>query len=282
MMAVRIYADNGCDLDRDLLESLGVRLFYMSTTFKGATYFDRLNLTPPQFYRMIAESNDLPSTSQVNLGEFQVEFERVVKNTDDHIIYIAFSSGLSGSYQSACLARHAIDPRRITVIDSKSASVGYGLSVVRAAQAVRRGLNRDQVVAEIDDNCRRMEHVFTVGNFDMLKRGGRVSSTAATLGNLLNIKLILHLVDGKIVPLEKVHGLKRAKKRLLDIMEERGKDLTSQLIGICYSQDYEGALEIRDMIQSRFGCQDFLISEIGAVIGSHVGAGTFAVFFLHE
>lgn len=281
-MAVRIYADNGCDLDRDLLESLGVGLFYMSTTFKGTTYFDRLNLTPPQFYRMIAESNELPTTSQVNLGEYQVEFERVMQNSDDQIIYIAFSSRLSGTYQSACLARDMIDPLRITVIDSKSASVGYGLSVVCAAQAVSRGLNRDQVIAEIEDNCRRMEHVFTVGSFDMLKRGGRVSSTAATLGDLLNIKLILHLEDGKIVPLEKVHGLKKARKRLLDIMEERGSDLTSQLIGICYSRDYEAALEIRDMIQSHFGCQDFLISEIGSVIGSHVGAGTFAVFFLHE
>lgn len=122
--------------------------------------------------------------------------------------------------------------------------------------------------------------MFIVGNFEMLKRGGRVSATSAALGNLLNIKLILHFVNGAIVPLEKTHGLKKAKKRMLEIMEERGRNLPQQLIGINHSNDYEGALEIKQLLEKKFGCQDFVISEIGAAIGSHVGAGTYSVFFL--
>ncbi|MBC7076430.1 MAG: DegV family EDD domain-containing protein, partial [Syntrophomonadaceae bacterium] len=112
--------------------------------------------------------------------------------------------------------------------------------------------------------------------------GGRVKATSAAIGNLLNIKLILHLVDGEIVPLEKVHGFKKARKRMLDIMRERGVDLRNQTIGISYSKDFQGALELKEMIKENFGCQDFIISEIGAVIGSHVGAGTYSVFFLGE
>jgi len=280
MGEIRIYADNGCDLDRELLEELGVRLFYMSVIIGGRSYKDRLTIDPPEFYRLISKPGVVPTTAQVTLGEFQKEFERVVRESNDEIIYIAFSSKLSGTYQAACLARDAVDPHRITVIDSKGASVGYGLTVIKAARAVAAGKGKEEVIAGVQDNINRMQHIFIVGSFDMLKRGGRVKATSAIVGNLLNIKLILHFVDGEIVPLEKVHGFKKARKRMLDIMRERGIDLQNQTIGISYSKDFQGALELKEMIKENFGCQDFIISEIGAVIGSHVGAGTYSVFFL--
>ncbi|HZK43187.1 MAG TPA: DegV family protein [Syntrophomonadaceae bacterium] len=281
-MAIKIYADNCCDLDKDVIEDLGVKIFYVTTTIKEEIYKDRLDLSPTEFYQLINEPGILPTTSQIPPAEFQMEFEKVINETDDDIIYIAFSSGLSGTYQSACLARDLVDPNRITIIDSKSASVGLGLTVIRAAQAVKAGKSKAEVLAEINDNIERIEHIFIVGNFDMLKRGGRVSSTSATVGTLLNIKLLLHFVDGKIVPLEKAHGFKKATKRMLEIMEERGDNISHQLIGINHSNDLEGALKLKKLIQEKFGCQEFVISEIGAVIGSHVGAGTYSVFFLRK
>ncbi len=282
MAAIRIYADNACDLDKKVLDELGVKLFCISTTIGDKTYWDRFDLDPPEFYKLLAETDAMPTTAQINPQEFQNEFEKVINESEDEIIYIAFSSGLSGTYQSACMVRDAVDPQRITVIDSKSASVGYGLTVVRAARAVAAGKNKQEIIAEIEDNISRIQQVFVVGSFEMLKRGGRVNAATATIGNLLNIKVILHFVDGKIVPLDKAHGLKKAKKKLLDIMEQRGVNIKDQLIGINYSADYEGALELKKMIENKFGCYNFLISEIGAVIGSHVGAGTYSVFFLGQ
>ncbi|MGR6835217.1 DegV family protein [Syntrophomonas erecta] len=279
-MAIRLYADNACDLDQEVLNKLNVGLFYMPVTIKDRTYRDRLTIEPPEFYRLISEPGVVPTTAQITPIEYQKEFEKIIRETDDDIIYIAFSSGLSGTYQSACIARDMVAPDRITVIDSKSASVGYGLTVIRAARAIAAGKDKSAVIAEIEDNISRIQHIFIVGNFDMLKKGGRVSAASAALGNLLNIKLILHFVDGFIVPLEKVHGLKKAKKRMLEIMDERGEDIPNQLIGINHSNDYEGALEIKRLIEEKFGCRDFVISEIGAAIGSHVGAGTYSVFFL--
>lgn len=279
---IRLYADNACDLDMELLQSLKVGVFYLTVTIKDKVYHDRMNLSPPEFYKIISEPGIIPTTSQVSIGEFQQEFQKVIDETDDEIIYMAFSSGLSGTYQAACMARDAVNPERITVIDTKSASVGYGLTVIRAAEAAAQGMSKEQLIAGIEDNIKRMQHIFIVGSFEMLKRGGRVSSTTAALGNLLNIKLLLHFEEGKIVPLEKAHGLKKGKRRLLDIMEERGGDLKNQTIGICYSRDVDGALELQEMIKERFGCEKFVISEIGAVIGSHVGAGTYSVFFLTE
>jgi len=282
MGKIRIYADNACDLDQDVLNEFDISLLYITVTVKGQTYRDRLDLNPGDFYKILEEPGIVPTTAQINPTEFQTEFEKVLNESDDEIIYIAFSSGLSGTYQSACIARDMIDSPRITVIDSKSASVGYGLTVLRAAQAVRDGKSKAEVIAEIEDNIRRIQHIFIVGNFEMLKRGGRVSAASAAIGNLLNIKLILHFVDGKIVPLEKAHGLKKAKKRMLEIMEERGYDLQHQLIGINHANDLEGALLIRDLIEDKFACDKFIISEIGASIGSHVGAGTYSVFFLTQ
>lgn len=280
MGEIRLYVDNACDLDTDFLEQLQVKMFYMPVTIKDKTYRDRLSISPPEFYRLIDEPGVIPMTAQITPAEFQEEFERVIGESNDDIIYIAFSSGLSGTYQSACIARDMVDPRRITVIDSRSASVGYGLTVVRAAQDIAAGKSREEVIAGINDNIARIQHIFIVGHFDMLKRGGRISATSAALGNLLNIKLIAHFIDGKIHPLEKVHGIKKAKKRMLDIMEERGYKLSEQLIGINHSNDPEGALEIKELIEDKFGCREFVISEIGAAIGSHVGSGTYSVFFL--
>ncbi|MGI5879178.1 MAG: DegV family protein [Syntrophomonadaceae bacterium] len=277
---MRLYADNACDLEADLLQELDIKLFHMPVTIKDTTYYDRLTIQPPDFYRLISEPGVMPTTSQITPLEFQQEFEEVIKSSSDQVIYIAFSSELSGTWQSACIARDIVAPDRITVIDSKSASVGYGLTVIRAARAIQAGKNKEEVLAEIEDNINRIQHLFIVGSFEMLKRGGRVSATSAALGNLLNIKLILHFVNGAILPLEKVHGLKKAKKRMLEIMEQRGRDLSQQLIGINYSNDYEGALEIKQLLEKKFGCKDFVISEIGAAIGSHVGAGTYSVFFL--
>lgn len=282
-MTIRIYADNACDLDDKILAEYGIRLFHMPVTINDVTYRDRLTISPTEFYQLLEDPAALPTTAQITPVEFQKEFAHVMSETEDEIIYIAFSSGLSGTYQSACVARDMVNPARIKVIDSLSASVGYGLTVLRAARAVKEGKNCDQVITEIEDNIQRIQHIFVVGNFDMLKRGGRVNAATAAIGNLLNIKLILHFVDGKIVPFEKARGLKKARKRMLEIMEQRGgRDLRDQVIGINHSNDLDGALELKEMVEEKFGCTRFVISEIGAAIGSHVGAGTYSVFFLTD
>ena len=280
MGKIRLYADNACDLDLEFLEQLQVKMFFMPVTIKDKTYRDRLTISPGEFYSLIAEPDVIPMTAQITPVEFQEEFAKVMKESDDDIIYIAFSSGLSGTYQSACIARDMVNPERITVIDSESASVGYGLTVIKAAHDIAAGKSKQEVIAGIKDNIERIQHIFIVGNFEMLKRGGRISAASAALGNLLNIKLIAHFIDGSIHPLEKAHGIKKAKKRLLEVMEDMGYQLSEQLIGINYSNDLEGALEIKKLIEDKFGCQEFVISEIGAAIGSHVGAGTYSVFFL--
>ena len=273
-----LYTDAGCDLDLEVLDAYGIKQFYPTTIINGKAYQGRLNLSPPEFYKML-ETGVVPTTSGVNMGTIIAEFEPILQDPQNEIIYIAFSGELSSTFQSAYMARDNLDPERVTVIDSRSASVGQGLIVLRAGEMIAAGCSKEEIITEVNDFIRHIEHVFIVGNFEMLKRGGRVNPAVAVIGDLLNIKLIMQMTDGRITPLEKAHGLKKAKKRLLDIMEQRGGDISNQLIGICYSQDLEGALEIKHMIEQRFGVSKFVVSEIGAMIGAHVGAGTFSVFF---
>ena len=120
MGKIRLYADNACDLDLEFLEKLQVNMFFMPVTIKDRTYRDRLTISPGEFYRLITEPGVISRTAQITPAEFQEEFERVMNESDDEIIYIAFSSGLSGTYQSACIARDMVNPERITVIDSES------------------------------------------------------------------------------------------------------------------------------------------------------------------
>ena len=127
-----------------------------------------------------------------------------------------------------------------------------------------------------------MEHIFTVDDLQYLARGGRVSKTAAFVGGVLNIKPLLHVEDGKLIPIEKVRGRKKVLKRMIELMQERGADVQNQLIGISHGDDEQTALELKAMIEETFGCKQFFISEIGCTIGAHAGPGTIALFFLNK
>jgi len=280
---IRIFADNTCDLNQEIIKKYNIKTFHMPVMIDGKVYRDRLDIEPAEFYKLLANAREFPKTAQITPAEYAREFAQVIENSSDEIIYICFSSQLSGTYQSACIARDMVSPERITVVDTLSASAGCGLMVLRAAQAVEEGKSKEEILAMLQHMIKHIEHIFIVGNFEMLKKGGRVNAAAATLGNLLNIKLILHVKEGKIIPLEKVHGLKKAQKRLIDIVESRAGDIIKdQLVAISHADDYESALYLKSLLEERFGCHKFLITEIGAAIGAHAGAGTHVVFFLNQ
>lgn len=279
-MSIKIITDSGCDLDPEVTDIWDVAVIPIPVHFNEKTYLDRKNLFPDEFYRLLENSDTIATTSQITPATFTEEFQKYLKEYD-RIIYIAFSSKLSGIYQSALLTKQKIDEEdRITVIDSKSASVGQGLIVKRAVEMLTAGASAEEIIAEINDMVARIQHIFAVGSLEMLKRGGRISSTKALLGNILNIKPILHIVDGEILPLDKVRGTRKVINFFIQAMEERGRNLSSQTIGINYATNPELAEKLKEAITEKFGINDFLISEIGAAIGSHAGPNTLAVFFL--
>lgn len=277
-----IMTDSGCDLDRSLCERIGVVQLPILVNLGDEIYTDRGNLQPPEFYRRIAADRTLvPRTSQIPPADFIRAFEAALKDHEE-IVYISFSSGLSGTCESARVARETVAPERIHIVDSLSASVGQGLIVLAAAAMAKRGWSREQIVATLGALTEHIEHLFVAGSLEMLRRGGRVSKTVAVLGGMLDVRPILHIQQGKIYPLENARGEKKALRRLVELMSERGVRLAEQTIGLNYAGDRGIAERLREQIASAFGCTKFVVSEIGAAIGAHSGPGTVSVFFFNQ
>ncbi|SHF48466.1 DegV family protein [Caloramator proteoclasticus] len=281
MKKIKIFADSACDLDLDYIKELDVEMIPMTVAFGDEIFEDRVTITTKEFYEKLRRIKDLPKTSQIPPSRFVEKFKEYLEKGYS-ILYIAFSSRLSGTYQSACIAKDMLESDDITVIDSKGASVGLGLIVREAALMVKQGRTLDEIVDRVIYMRDRMEHIFAVGNLDMLKRGGRISTAQAAIGTLLNVKPILQFSDGYIIPYDKVRGEKGIIKKIIETMKERGYDLENQVIGMNYSNNLEFCLQLRDAIQKEFNIKEFVIYEIGAAIGSHVGEGTTSVFFLRK
>lgn len=281
MEKVKIFTDSCSDIPGKILDKYNIKMIPTPVNFGDEVYLDRETLSPKEFYKELNQTDEMPKTSRISPGVFVDEFQKAL-DEGYKVLSINFSSGLSGIFESAVVAKNTIGSSDIHIIDSKSASTGFGLSVLKAAKAIDEGTTLGKVIEEVVDSCAHMEHIFAVGSLEMLKRGGRISSSKAFIGNVLNIKPILHFQDGEILPLSKVRGKKRMMDYLIEMMEERGYKIKDQIIGINHSANPELARKMKAKIEKRFGVKEFFISEIGAAIGSHVGHDTVSVFFLNS
>jgi len=279
MILIKIVTDSGSDLSIELAKENNIEVIPIPVQLGDKEYKDRVNLAPADFYTWLEENDKLAITSRISPYEFKEKFTELL-NDYDKIIYISFSSQLSGIYESALLAQEMLNSTQVKVIDSKAASLGQGLIVLKAARLAAQMKDEAEIITELQDMIDNLEHVFGVGSLEMLKRGGRISTTKAYLGSLLNIKPILQITkDGRIIPLSKVRGEKRFFKYMLDIMQERGVDLSNQIIGIGHGREYDKAKKLAAMIKKEYNVQEVIITEIGAAIGAHVGAGTVLLCF---
>lgn len=281
---MRLFADSACDLPKSFYEENNVHLFPLSVDLNGKQYKDVLDIAAEEIYAEIRKNN-VPKTSQVSPELFINAFEELAKSGEEGL-YIAFSSQLSGTYSTAVMLRDQVmetyPDLKLTIIDSKSASVGCGLSVMEAVRLRDEGYSFEEIVKRCQFHVEHMEHLFTVEDLDFLARGGRVSKASAFIGGLLSIKPLLHMEDGKLVPLEKMRGRMKVFKRVLDVMEERGESLSTQVIGISHGDDLEAANKMKDMINEHFHPQKFVVHIVGSTIGSHTGPGVIAIYFLNK
>ncbi len=287
----KIITDTTTDLPMSYIEENGIGLMYLNCIIEGRTYGkDNMGeLDLKSFYKGMREGK-MPTTSQINPEEAKEEFERYI-TTEKEILCIAFSSGLSGSYNSMRIAADEVMEEhpecKIRVIDSLCASLGEGLLVYQAVERRKEGMTMEETADWVTAHIQNLIHVFTVDDLFHLYRGGRVSKTSAVIGTVAAIKPVLHVdKEGHLIPIMKKRGRKKALNCLVDYMEEKqGKWLETNRSGaifISHSDALEDAEYVRDEIKKRFGAENFLINMIGPVIGSHTGTGTIALFFLGE
>lgn len=280
-----IMVDSASDLPLNLIKENNLCLVGLKCNFKNKEYIEDENmpLTYSEFYKGIREG-EIPTTSQVNTFTFYENFEKYVKEGKS-VIYPAFSSGLSGTINGAELARKDIlenyPNADITIIDTKCASLGYGLLVIKACLLTNEGASKDDIINYINDTAPKIHHLVLMDDLNYLKRGGRLSGTAATLGSILQVKPLVKMnSEGKLINYSKTKGRKKGIATLFKEFEENAVDINLQkVIAISHSDCIEDANKLAEMIKEKYEVE-IIIDYIGCVIGSHTGAGTIGLFFL--
>lgn len=278
-----ITSDSTVDLPKELLEEKKVPILSLTYILDGETYADMDGLSCKEFMDKIREGA-MPTTSQVNPDQAKEFFEKILKDGND-ILHLAFTSGLSGTYNSERIAAEELAEEypdaRIVVIDTLCASMGQGLLLYKTLELYEQGLSMDEIAGWVEANKGHICHDVTIDDLYHLYRGGRVSKTSAVVGSLINIKPIIRInEEGKLVVIGKVRGRKKSMLHLLERMENQMAGFENNVAMIVHGDVPEDAEYMKTQMMERFGINNVIINGIGSVIGSHTGPGVIAIFYM--
>lgn len=279
------FIDSCADLPADFIKEKNIKFLSLKYNINGQDHEDDFgeSLSYKEFYDSM-RAGAHTSTSQVNVQSYYEEFKKYTEK-GYAIVYVGFSSGLSGSVNSALIAKNDLTEEglgdHIYIVDSKCASLGYGLLAYYAILKKEKGASPEELVKYVEDLKLKINHYFTVEDLVYLYRGGRVSRAAKTVGTLLDIKPVLHVNDdGKLIPIYKVKGRRKAIKALYTHMEERIQNFEDNTIAISHGDCIEDVNYLISLIRKKFPSNKIIVNNVGTVIGSHSGPGTLALFFV--
>ena len=279
MANIKIVTDSTSDLPRDVAETYGIEKIPLKVHFGSETYLDGVDLQSAEFFRKLAESAELPTTSQPSPVEFMEVYKKLADTPDTVIISLHISSAFSGTIQSATLAKSLLEEQvRIEIVDSKSTSYGLGMMAIAAAEAAREGKSVEEILEIVQRIRRETRLFFIVDTLEYLQKGGRIGKAAAMLGSLLNLKLILTVDDsGEVAPVDKIRGSKKAVARVIELLQ---KDFGDRTVDVCvvHSVARERAEELLSLVSEALKVRNHTYSELGPVLGTHAGPGTLGVF----
>ena len=281
-----IVTESTSDLPQDLVDELDIKVIPMTFGFENESYLnypDNRELDIHIFYDRV-KKGERSITALVNSKTFEEYFEPIIKSGND-ILYIGFSSALSGTYSASLIATEELKQKypdsKIICVDTLAASMGEGLLVYYAAKLKQEGRNIDEVSQWVLDNRLSLCQWFTVDDLNHLKRGGRISAMTATVGSALNVKPILHVDnEGRLIPVHNVRGRKKSINSLLEHMEKLCVNPQGQTIFISHADCLEDTEYLADLIKEKFPVKEVVLNFIGPVIGSHTGQGAIALFFI--
>ena len=284
-MSFKIITDTCCDFPAQMYSDLNLEVVPLSVLYKGESY----NSYSEQWLKEMFDglrAGEKATTSAVNPEGWAAVIAPVVAGGEDALVLV-FSSGLSGTYQSAVIAAQELSEkypdRKINVVDTLCASLGQGLLVWYACQKRDEGLSLDELTAWVEDNKLHLCHWFTVDDLMYLKRGGRVSAATALVGTMLQIKPVLHVDDeGHLINVGKTRGRKASIEALAKKMGETAIPGVNDTVFICHGDCQADADYLASIVKEKYGVKNVFIYYVGAVIGSHSGPGTLALFYLGD
>lgn len=280
-----IMTDSCCDLPSEYIESINMPFASLTCSFKGKEYMDDFgrSLSYKEFYEGMS-AGEIPKTSQPSPDVFYKVFEELVEQDKD-ILYVCVSSGLSGTYNSANIAKDMIEDKfpeaKIAIVDVLTASLGQGLMIIKAVEMKKAGASLDEIVNYIEENRLNLNTYITVNDLNHLKRGGRISTVAAMIGTVLHIKPILTLNnEGKVIAILKVKGRKSAINKLAEFVIKKIEKPEEEIVTISHGDAALEAERLKEAILKEVKVKDVVINHIGPVVGTYGGPGALAVFFV--
>lgn len=273
---VKVVTDSLSDIPPALVQELDITVVPLLVRFGGDVYRDRVDLTMAEFHKKLTATTTLPSTSQPAVGVFEETFSTLAKETDE-IFSVHVIGALSGTFNSAAAAAHNIAQAAIRVVDSQSVSMGLGWLAILAARAAKEGKNLDQIDRLVADSLRRVHIIAMLDTLEYAQRGGRLGKGAALAGSLLNVKPILSITDGEVVPVEKPRTQQRALERIVDIAFASGP---IQEIAVIHAAAPEQAEQLREMLSKTLVEADIVVAETGPVLSAHTGPGAVGVAWI--
>ena len=285
LIEIIIITDSNCDLPVDYINQNNVHVIPFTFYLNNKDYIDDFgkSIGYKEFYNKI-RMGGMPTTSQITAYTFEGEFRKFTSKGYS-IIYIGFSSGLSETYNNAVMARKALleedSSIDITLIDSKSATVGQGLIVFYACEMLKQGKSKQEIVEWIENNKLKVNHWFTIDCLEHLKRGGRISTASATIGTLLDVKLVLNVGnDGRLNIIKKVRGRKKSIRTLVEEFKARVVNPEEQTIFISHGDCAEHTEYLKKLLMSEVKVKSVIINYSGPVIGAHTGPGMICISFI--
>jgi DegV family protein with EDD domain len=269
---VAIVTDSTADLPTDVRERHGIAMVPLNVHLGDRSWRDQVELTTPAFMKLLAESEDFPTTSQPSAGVFEQVF-RDLAESHDEIVCVLISSRLSGTVQSAQIAANAVkDTIHVEVVDSLNASLGCGFQVMHAQRLADAGERAEAIATQLRARTNRYHIIFFVETLDHIRRGGRIGKAASLLGSMLKLKPLLRIDEGQVVPFERT----RTRRKATDALVEFAENLNGvERIGVLHNTTPEDAEALHARVSHLAGQQtEVPIALFGPVLGTHVGPGT--------
>jgi len=282
---IEIVTDSSAHLPPEQRQQHHIHVVPLKAIFGTTEYRDEIDLTNAQFYQMLPNAKEHPTTSQPSAGDF-IEVYKPLLDAGKEIVSLHLPSKLSGTYASACAAKTELEHQfkqalPLSIVDTPWLSMALGLLCIAAAQAAQAGKSRDEVIANVNALIPNLNLIFVLDTLEYLKRGGRIGGARAMLGTLLNVKPMLEIKHGQVEPLEQPRSRTKALQRLLEIATERsgGKPIHAAVL---HAQAPQDAASLEKQVRARFECKTLYLSEIGPAIGVHTGPNAVGLAFYSD
>ncbi|WP_072723351.1 DegV family protein [Tepidibacter thalassicus] len=279
MNSIKLITDSSCDLPENIIKEYNISVIPLNILFEDKCYLDGVDIDKKEFYKKIKNADKLPKTSSPSPDRFLKEYNC----EEENILVISLSSDLSSTYNNALIGKNMYleehKSKRIEVVDSRTASMGLGLLVLKVAKLIKEGKDIDYILKKIEENIKNSFTYVVLDTIENAVKSGRISSFKEKIVQILNLKVIIKVEDGLVKVFDKARGDKKSLNKLIGFIEDAGINTSEKILAICHANALDKALKLKELINKKHKFKNIIISEIGAAIGTYSSTGAVLISF---